>query len=249
MPAIDRAFGFTGKIGPVKPAAAGCAAPGGRSCSGPRWRRSPRPIAGCSSRPTERASARSSRSAITFWVRSVAAMSNSRLTSLPSSRRLGSKPASRNTRIMAWFSASTTASNRCTPSSRPISTRCSSNTEPMPRPWWASATTNATSASRPAGSSPSISRSNRPTAMISPASQPASATRLHVVDVAEPDQVPLRDRGIGREVAQVAGPYRQPGVEPDQRVGVVRGDRPQVHGATVGHHHVGFPGWRVVSSA
>ncbi len=32
--------------------------------------------------------------------------------------------------------------------------RCSSSTEPMPRPWWASATTNATSAS-----SVSLSRS------------------------------------------------------------------------------------------
>ena len=57
----------------------------------------------------------------------------------------------------------------------------------------------------------------------------------------EAGEIPLRDAWVGGEVAQVAGALRQARVEADQRLGVVRSDRPQVDGAPVGGHDVGLP--------
>ena len=55
-------------------------------------------------------------------------------------RRRGTPPS------MRRFCGSTSATNRCTPCSRAAAARCSSSTEPSPRPWWASETLKATSA-------------------------------------------------------------------------------------------------------
>ena len=67
-----------------------------------------------------------------------------------------------NTRSMPPFSGRTSATKRVIPFSRAASARCSSSTEPMPRPWCASSTTSATSASGESWPS----RSYRPTAMM-----------------------------------------------------------------------------------
>ena len=62
-----------------------------------------------------------------------------------------------------------------------------------------------------------------------------------VIDVGETVQVTLRDARIRREEAQVTGARRQRHVERDERVGIGRLDRAQVHDAAVGDHHVGLP--------
>ncbi len=117
---------------------------------------------------TLRASAERSRAIITASERSVGSMSNTTVTT-PSSRCWRSEyPASRNTAIIRPFCGSTSAVNRRTPRSRAAAARCSSSTEPRPRPWCASAMLNATSAS----SGPT--RSYRATPMI--ASSPVTAT-------------------------------------------------------------------------
>ena len=62
-----------------------------------------------------------------------------------------------------------------------------------------------------------------------------------VVDVGEPEQVARRDARVGREVAQVARAGGQPGVELDDRGRVRRAHRADVHAAAVGAHDVGRP--------
>ena len=74
------------------------------------------------------------------------------------------------------FSGSTSATNFFTPRSRPAWARCSSSSCAMPRPWWASWTRKATSATSPLPSLSTI-RSNRPTAMILRATVSTNATR------------------------------------------------------------------------
>ena len=87
-------------------------------------------------------------------------------------RVLTSKPAARNTPSIGRLSGSTSAVNRLSPTSRPMAARCSSITVAMPRPWWASSTVNATSAS-----SSCCHRSKRATATMSSPSIATSATR------------------------------------------------------------------------
>src|SRR5665647_1097195 len=121
------------------------------------------------------ASARCSRSAITARDRAVGSTPNDTHTIPSSSRCWTTYPASRNTASIRPFCGSTSAVNRWIPRSRAAAARCSSSTEPNPRPWWLSATLNATSAVVAAV------RSYRATAMIcsvSPESVMAtSATR------------------------------------------------------------------------
>ena len=118
---------------------------------------------------------------------------------------------------MPVFSARTTAWKRRSPISRAAAARCSSSTEPMPRPWWASATTNATSASSVPGCALVAADGDDLAGQLGDERDP-----VVVVDVGEPVQVALGDARVGREVAQVAGALRQPGVERDERVGVAR---------------------------
>ena len=107
--------------------------------------------AGDSSRPTLTASARCSRAIRTSslcWVARIG--KDSEMT--PSSKRWSTvNPASVKTPIILRFCGSTSATNPVTPSSRPIAARCSSITEPTPRPWNSSETLNATSACGPSG--------------------------------------------------------------------------------------------------
>ena len=109
----------------------------------------------------------------------------------------------------------------------------------MPRPWWASSTTKATSAS---------AVSAVPGQPVVPADRDDLVVEhrhqrhpVAVVDVREPVQVPLRDPRVRPEVPQVAGAVGEPGVERDERVRVLRADRPQVHHAAVGDDDVGLP--------
>ncbi len=67
--------------------------------------------------------------------------------------------------------------NRSTPRSRPAWARCSSSSWAMPRPWWASCTRNATSASTGPPLLPSVVLSNRPMAIIFFATVNTNATR------------------------------------------------------------------------
>ena len=67
-----------------------------------------------------------------------------------------------------------------------------------------------------------------------------------VVDGGEPLQVPRGDVGIWAEIAQVAGPLGELGVEGHDRVGVARQDRAKVHHTAVGRDDVGLPVPRVV---
>ena len=87
--------------------------------------------------------------------RSVGSMSKD-TSMMPSSRWWStSYPASRNTPSMRWLVGSTSAVKHVMPFSRAAAARCSSSTEPIPRPRWASAMLKATSAERGAsGPSP-----------------------------------------------------------------------------------------------
>ena len=67
-----------------------------------------------------------------------------------------------------------------------------------------------------------------------------------VVDDGEPLQVARGDVRVRAEVAQVAGPLGEPGVEGHDRVGVAGQDRAQVHHPAVGCDDVGLPVPRVV---
>ena len=78
----------------------------------------------------------------------------------------------------------------------------------MPRPWWASATTKATSASSVPGRALVAADRDDLAAELGDERDP-----VVVVDVGEPVQVASRDARIGGEVAQVAGARRQAGVE------------------------------------
>ena len=62
-----------------------------------------------------------------------------------------------------------------------------------------------------------------------------------VVDLDEVLEVALGDVRVGAEVAEVAGPVRQPAVERDHVVRVVGRDRAQVCRRAVGGHDVGLP--------
>ena len=64
---------------------------------------------------------------------------------------------------------------------------------------------------------------------------------VDVVDVREPLDVRVGQHRLGREVAEVHRLGRQAGVEPAQGVGVIRGDRPQVHRSAVTQEDVGLP--------
>ena len=68
-----------------------------------------------------------------------------------------------------------------------------------------------------------------------------------VVDVGEALHLLVGELPVVGEEALVDGLGRQPGVQLPQPVGVVGPDRPQVAGAAVGEHHVGFPVGGVVS--
>jgi hypothetical protein len=67
------------------------------------------------------------------------------------------------------------------------------------------------------------------------------ADAVDVVDVGELVDVTLRQRGVRREEPQVLRLRGHPLVEPDQRLGVVGGDRAQVGSAAVGQKDVGLP--------
>src|SRR5205814_5933266 len=54
-----------------------------------------------------------------------------------------------------------------------------------------------------------------------------------VVDVDEPVQVPIGNPWVRREVAQVPGTHRKPGMQVDEVVGVLRPDRPDADGGPV----------------
>ena len=101
----------------------------------------------CRTPRIDSASARCSRSAITASDRSVGSMSNPTATMPSSVRCRTSYPACLKTAIMRPFCGRTSATNRRTPRSRAAAARCSSSTDPSPRPWWASAMLKATSAS------------------------------------------------------------------------------------------------------
>ena len=81
------------------------------------------------------ASARRSRSARTFMDLSVGRIVKFTVTTPSSKRCFTSYPASENTRSIRVFEGSTSATNRRMPRSRPAAAKCSSNTEPRPRPW------------------------------------------------------------------------------------------------------------------
>ena len=137
----------TGRPRAGSPSTRAASAPGATSRRGPRPARRRRPSAPRRNARIERASARCSRSAITASDRSVGSMSNPTATIAV----LGALPhlvaGVRNTEIIRPFCGSTSATNRRTPRSRAAAARCSSSTEPSPRPWCASAMLNATSAS------------------------------------------------------------------------------------------------------
>jgi hypothetical protein len=82
-------------------------------------------------------------------------------------------PKSEKTRSIAPLAGNTSATKCTMPNRRAASARCSSSTEPMPRPWYASSTTKATSAS----GEPGPSRSYRPTATIRPPASTTNASR------------------------------------------------------------------------
>ncbi len=102
---------------------------------------------GTSSRRTDRASARCSRARCTARERSVGSMSNSRRTTPSSKLRFCVYPASVNTLIILVLAGSTSAVKRRMPRSRATAAMCSRRAEATPRPWWASCTRKATSAS------------------------------------------------------------------------------------------------------
>ena len=118
-----------------------------------------------------------------------------------------------------------------------------------PRPWWASWTRKATSASttaagvgRPAAtvSSGGI-RSKRPTAIILVRHGEHEGDPVHVVDGGEPDHVALGELRHRREEAEVLRLGGDLLVEVDQQLAVVGADRAQVRDLAVAQQHVGLP--------
>nr|MCF0101150.1 hypothetical protein [Streptomyces sp. MH191] len=102
---------------------------------------------GARSRCTDRASARCSRARCTASERSVGSRSNSRRTTPSSKLRFWVYPASVNTLIIRVLAGSTSAAKRRMPRSRATAAMCSRRAEATPRPWCASCTRKATSAS------------------------------------------------------------------------------------------------------
>ena len=66
-----------------------------------------------------------------------------------------------------------------------------------------------------------------------------------VIDVGVPVQLLLGNSRVRREVPQIPGSARQPVMERDDRVGILRSDRAQVHRAAVGRDDIGLPVRRV----
>src|SRR6185437_4952362 len=66
-----------------------------------------------------------------------------------------------------------------------------------------------------------------------------------VIDVGVPVQLLLGNARMRREVPQIPGSDRQPVMERDDRVGILRSDRPQVQRAAVGRYDIGLPVRRV----
>ncbi len=90
--------------------------------------------------------ARRSRSVLARRNASVASVGNVTWKTPSLSARFTTKPLSAKTSIIRELSARTSASMRSTPDRAAISARRSSRSVPMPRPWYASSTVNATSA-------------------------------------------------------------------------------------------------------
>ncbi len=135
---------------------------------------------GASRRWTERASARCSRARWTARDSAVGSRSRVRWTEPSSKLRCWVKPASRNTLIILLLAGSTSAAKRRMPRSLATAAMCSRRADATPRPWWASWTRKATSASSAgadAGLPCSSIRSKRTVAMNSPPIVTARPTR------------------------------------------------------------------------
>ncbi len=172
-PPTRAALGWTGTIGPAKPPSRRCpstAAPTPWPLELAPYTATPR---GASSRAIDRASVRCSRRHCTSSELSVGAMGKARCTTPSAYLRSTSYPKSANTRSMVALAGSTSATNRVMPVSRAAAARCSINRGPIPRPWYASSTTKATSASPASGPS----RSYRPIATIRPPTSTTNASR------------------------------------------------------------------------
>ena len=199
---------------------------------------------GASSRCTERASARCSRARSTARDCSVGSRSNSRRTTPSSKLRFCGSPASVNTLIILVLAGSTSAAKRRMPRSRATAAMCSRRAEATPRPWWASWTRKATSASS-AGAEAGMPL--RVDAVVADGGDELAADgggEAHPVDVVvvgEAVHVAVGQSGVGGEEAVVLRLVRDLLVEADQPLGVVGGDGPDPRGAAVAQHHVGFP--------
>ena len=121
---------------------------------------------------------------------------------------------------------------------------CSRSAEATPRPWWASWTRKATSASSAGAEAglPSVVD-----AVVADGGDELAADGgreahpVHVVVVGEAVDVLGGQPGVGREEAVVLRLVGDLLVEADQPLGVVGGDGPDARGAAVAQHHVGFP--------
>ena len=147
MVATCSAFGFTGHTGPAKPArwrftrASWPTVPGSRPVPMTAMLR------GESSRRTASAAAERARASMAASASGVGCRPR-RTSTTPSANLVAvSKPACVKTPIILRFSGRTDAVNPVRPTSRARTARCSSSTVARPRPWLASSTKNATSAS------------------------------------------------------------------------------------------------------
>ena len=146
-PATVSADGLTGYTGPVNPPEMRLATNWCPTLPARREAPTTATERGRSRRPMERTAASRSRSATAWAASADGAMS--RTTPMTSDARVywRAKPASRKTPSMRWLSDSVSAANRRIPWRRAMVARCSSSKVPSPRPWNASSTTKATSAS------------------------------------------------------------------------------------------------------